>query len=73
MNGGSNIRGAMPAAPPLVDAGRALARGEPLHALGLVGRDESALGLTLRGVAYAQLGDLDLGRQSLERAVASTE
>jgi hypothetical protein len=53
----------------LLDAGRALARGEALQALGRVGRDESALGLTLRGIAYAQLGDLDLARVSLERGV----
>ncbi len=59
--------------PALLDAGRALARGEPLTALGLVGRVESALGLTLRGVAYAQLGDLDLARQSLTQAVALAE
>lgn len=54
----------------LVDAGRALAGGETLRALGLVGRDGSALGLTLRGIAYAQLGDSELARQSLERAVS---
>jgi hypothetical protein len=60
----------MPVAAALLDAGRALARGEALRALGLVGRDESALGVTLRGVAYAQLGDLELAQSSLERAVA---
>jgi len=54
----------------LLDAGRALAGGDPLRALTLVGRVDSALGLTLRGVAYAQLGDLDLARQSLLRAVS---
>jgi hypothetical protein len=54
----------------LLDARRALAVGEPLRALGLVGRDESALGRMLRGIAYAQLGDLDLARQSLERAAS---
>jgi hypothetical protein len=54
---------------PLLEAGRALARGEPLRALGLVGRSESAPGLTLKGIAYAQLGDLELAKQSLERAV----
>jgi hypothetical protein len=61
----------MPAVRALVDAGRALARGEPLRALGLVGHVDGALALTLRGVAYAQLGDLDLARSSLLRAVAS--
>jgi tetratricopeptide (TPR) repeat protein len=60
----------MPLAPTLVDAGHALARGEALQALSLVGRAESALGLALRGIAYAQLGDFELARQSLERAVA---
>ncbi len=54
----------------LLEAGHALGRGEPLRALGLVGLIESALGLTLRGIAYAQLGDLELARQSLERAVS---
>ncbi len=57
----------------MVDAGRALASGEPLRALGLVGRTESPLGLTLRGIAYAQLGDLELARDSLDRAVAAAE
>jgi hypothetical protein len=44
--------------------------GEPLKALGLVGRLETAPGLLLRGIAYAQVGDLDLARTSLGRAVA---
>ncbi|HEY8089973.1 MAG TPA: tetratricopeptide repeat protein [Polyangiaceae bacterium] len=56
--------------PALLDAGRALARGEALQALGLAGRAEDALGLTLRGIAYAQLGDLELAREALERAVS---
>jgi tetratricopeptide (TPR) repeat protein len=56
--------------PALLDAARALASGEPLRALGLVGREESAHGLTLRGIAYAQLGDLELARRSLERAAS---
>jgi tetratricopeptide (TPR) repeat protein len=60
----------MPVAAALLDAGRALARGQALRALGLVGRAEDALGLTLRGIACAQLGDLELARASLERAVA---
>ena len=58
----------MPVAAALLDAGRALARGEALRALALVGRDESALGLTLRGIAYAQLGDLELARESRSSA-----
>lgn len=49
-------------------AGRALARGDALHALGLVGRAEDGLGLTLRGIAHAQLGDRALARASLDRA-----
>lgn len=60
----------VPSVPALMlDAGRALASGQPLRALGLVGRTETPLGLTLRGIAYAQLGDLELARESLERAV----
>ncbi len=55
---------------PLVDAARALATGAPLRALSLVGRIDNALGLTLRGIAYAQMGDLELAAESLERAVA---
>lgn len=54
---------------PVLEAGQALASGQPLRALGLVGRTETPLGLTLRGIAYAQLGDLELARESLERAV----
>jgi hypothetical protein len=53
----------------LVLARQALAVGDPLRALSLVGRVNGALGLMLRGIAYAQLGDLELARQSLERAV----
>jgi hypothetical protein len=34
---------------------------------------DSALGLTVRGVAYAQLGDLDLARESLLRAVSLSD
>lgn len=66
--GGSNIPDVA-----LALAGRALASGQPLQALGLVGRDESAVGLTMRGIAYAQLGDMDLARRSLERAVKSAD
>jgi hypothetical protein len=54
----------------LLEAGHALASGDPLRALGLVGRVESALGLTLRGIAYAQMGDLELAQESLERATS---
>ncbi len=61
---------AVPASQALVLARQALADGAPLRALGLVGRVDGALGLLLRGIAYAQLGDLELARQSLERTVA---
>ena len=36
-------------------AALALGRGDALAALGLVGRAEGAAGLTLRGIAYAQI------------------
>jgi tetratricopeptide (TPR) repeat protein len=51
------------------DAGEALGRGDPLRALNLVGTLDDALALTLRGIAYAQIGDLDLARSSLDRAL----
>ena len=54
----------------LKEAARALLDGEALRALSLAGREQSALGLTLRGIAYAQLGDLGLARRSLLRAAA---
>lgn len=53
----------------ITDAGRALASGDPLRALGILGLEESAASLTLRGIAYAQLGDLELALESLERAL----
>lgn len=49
-------------------AADALARGEALRALALVGRAESGPGLVLKGIAYAQIGDLDLAKKSLNRA-----
>jgi hypothetical protein len=54
-------------------AAQALARGDALRALGAVGRADDALGMTLRGIAYAQLGDLELARTSLERATKLTK
>jgi tetratricopeptide (TPR) repeat protein len=57
----------------LQNAARALAGGEALRALTIAGRDESALGLTLRGIAYAQLGDLELARRSLLRAASNAD
>ncbi len=49
-------------------ARRALDAGDPLRALGLIGRMDGPIGQMLRGIAYAQLGDLELARHSLERA-----
>ena len=54
-------------------AARALAGGDALGALSLVGRAPGALGLALRGIAYAQLGDLDLACHALEQAAAATD
>src|SRR5436305_10241854 len=54
-------------------AARALASGDALRALSLVGRVESALGLALRGIAYAQLGDFDLAKDALEKATKTTK
>lgn len=52
-------------------AAGALARGDALTALSLAGRLHGASSLLLRGVAYAQLGDVDLARTTLQRCVAS--
>jgi tetratricopeptide (TPR) repeat protein len=38
-----------------------------------VGRSSGALALALRGIAYAQLGDLELARDALERAAKQTD
>jgi hypothetical protein len=57
----------------LREAARALEHGDALRALGLVGREESALGLSLRGIAYAQLGDDELAEKSLQRAIDTAE
>ncbi len=51
-------------------AAGALARGDALTALSLAGRLHGASSLLLRGVAYAQLGDMDLARTTLERCLA---
>lgn len=50
------------------EAASLLARGDALGALGRIGLAEGARGALLRGVAYAQLGDLDLARASLADA-----
>jgi hypothetical protein len=49
-------------------AGRALAAGDPLGALNRVALREDAPALALRGIAMAQLGDLDRARVLLRRA-----
>ncbi len=58
--------------PPHAAASRALSRGDALTALGLLGRAADALGLMLRGIAYAQLGDYDLARKSLAQGARLT-
>src|SRR5262245_30153807 len=49
-------------------AGRALAAGDPLGALKRVALREDAPALALRGIAMAQLGDLDRAKILLKRA-----
>jgi hypothetical protein len=49
-------------------AARALARGDPLGALGRVGQRDDAPALALRGIAMAQLGDHPRARELLRRA-----
>jgi hypothetical protein len=49
-------------------AGRALAAGDPFHALNLVALREDAAALALRGIALAQLGDLPRARTLIRRA-----
>jgi len=64
---GSDIDGAN------ASAARALATGDALRALTVVGRASGALPLALRGIAYAQLGDLELARDALERAAKQAD
>ena len=54
---------------PLSVAGRALASGDPLAALKLVALREDAPALALRGIAMAQLGDLNRAKQLLRKAM----
>lgn len=49
----------------LQDAASALARGDALRALSVVGPFEDVPALTLKGIAYAQMGDLELARRAL--------
>jgi hypothetical protein len=52
----------------LQDAASALARGDALRALSAVGAFEDVPALTLKGIAYAQMGDLELARRALTSA-----
>jgi len=63
----------VPSAPAILVARNALAAGDPLRALSLIGRLDGAHGLLLRGIAYAQLGDLELAYESLAAAEAQAE
>lgn len=63
-----------PPVPPPLDAGialaaRALAAGQPLPALGHLGPRRDAHALALRGIALAQLGELDRARRALVAAL----
>lgn len=58
-------------APSLVAARRALSVGEPSRTLALVGRASDPSALVLRGIAYAQLGQLARARLALERAAVA--
>ncbi|MBS0524440.1 MAG: helix-turn-helix domain-containing protein [Proteobacteria bacterium] len=52
----------------IVAAGRALAAGDPLGALNHVALRDDAPALALRGIAMAQLGDLDRAKMLLRKA-----
>ena len=58
----------IPTGSPLAAAARALAAGDPLGALKRVALRDDAPSLALRGIAMAQLGDLDRARMLLRRA-----
>ena len=53
----------------LQDAASALARGDALAALSAVGVLDAVPAVVLKGIAYAQLGDLDLARRTLTEVV----
>ena len=59
----------LPMDPLVQHASRALSLGDPLAALRLVALREDAIGLALRGLAMAQLGELRRARELLLRAV----
>lgn len=50
-------------------AAKALSKGQPLRTLNLVALRDDAAALALRGIAMAQLGDLDQAKLLLKRAV----
>ena len=58
----------IPTGSPLAAAARALAAGDPLGALKRVALRDDAPSLALRGIAMAQLGDLDRAKVLLRRA-----
>jgi len=55
----------------VASAARALAAGDPLGALNRIALRDDAPALALRGIAMAQLGDLDRARKLLRRAARS--
>ena len=60
-----------PMDPQIAAAARALASGDPLGALNHVALRKDASGLALRGIAMAQLGDLDRAKMLLRKAARS--
>src|SRR5437899_7746369 len=66
--GGSDKCGGIPMDSLITAAARALAAGDPLGALKRVALRDDAPALALRGIAMAQLGDLDRAKALLRRA-----
>lgn len=67
-NTGGNMCGGIRMDSVIADAAHALAAGDPIGALNLVALREDASGLALRGIAMAQLGDLERAMVLLRRA-----
>src|SRR5215510_13292397 len=67
-NGGSDKCGGIPMDSVIRAAARALAAGDPLSALNRVALRDDAPALALRGIAMAQLGDLERARALVRRA-----
>src|SRR5919109_2202732 len=67
-NGGSDKTGGISMDSLITAAARALAAGDPLGALNRIALREDAPALALRGIAMAQLGDLDRAKALLRRA-----